>query len=87
MKEGTFITSLDELKNLFTGEHECDTAECSILLNGGAKSWKSIAYLGKGQWFVLSQMDESEHELSDEELMNSIIGEAISKNALIFEWF
>jgi len=87
MKEGTFITSLDELKSLFTGEHETDTAECSVLFEGGFKSWKSIAYLGNGQWFVLNQIDESEQELTDEQLMDSAIGYAMPNNALVFEWF
>jgi len=88
MKEGTIIKSLDELKGLFVGEHDCDCAVCSVLLNYGMKSWKDISTDGEGLWWVLNEIDESEEEFkSDEELMQSIIGEAIKKNALVFEWF
>lgn len=88
MKEGTIITSIDELKGLFDEQHECDTAVCSILLNGGFKSWKNISFDGDHYWWVYNEIDETEDEFAtDEELMNSIVGEAIKKHALIFEWF
>ena len=88
MKEGTIITSLDELKGLFTGQHESDCAVCRVCLNGGFDSWKNISFDGDHSWWVFNEIDETEDEYaSDEELMNSIIGEAINKNSLIFEWF
>lgn len=94
MKEGTIIKSLDELKGLFVGEHEGDCAVCSVLLNGGAKSWKDISPLRDNEsgeisgWFVRHEIDDTEEEYkTDEELMQSNIGKALNNNALVFEWF
>jgi hypothetical protein len=88
MKEGTIIKSLKELKDLFVGEDEGGCAVCSVLMNGGAKSWKDISTDGEGFWWVRNEIDDSEEEFdSVEKLMQSIIGQAINNNALVFEWF
>lgn len=87
-KRGTLIKNFEEFKELFTGETACETAQCSVLLNGGFKSWKQISTDGAGHWWVLNEIDDTEEEFNtDEELMESFIGTAIKQNALVFEWF
>ena len=87
-KEGTLVKSIDELKELLSGETGCATANCSVLLNGGFKSWKLISTDGAGRWWVVNEIDDTEDEFkTDEELMKSFIGTAIKQNALVFEWF
>jgi len=87
-KEGTLIKSLDELKDLLSGETACETANCSVLINGGFKSWKQISTDGNGRWWVNNEIDETEIEVeSDEAFMKTTVGTAIKQHALVFEWF
>lgn len=80
------IQSLKELKELASSE---DGIECSILLNGGVKSVKHIIYdQDLKVFYVFNYCDESEQELTEEELLDpdfTNIGIAIIKNALILE--
>lgn len=79
------IKDLDELKQLASREEGCD---CCIKLRFGLKSSKHITYNegGLNPWSVLNLSDDSEQELTDEELTSrSNITEALSKKALILD--
>ena len=84
MTEFKRISSIQELKDLFLGKTEC--CECFIQLTIG-RSWKTIGFDGEDPWYVLNQIDESEEELTTEELTQSLIGEAIEKGQFYFAWF
>lgn len=76
------ISNLDELKTLASREEGCD---CYIKLNFGLRSSKHIDYVNN-KWYVLNLIDDSEQELTDEELASkSNIMEALSKKALILD--
>jgi len=76
------IKDLDELKALSSREEGC---ACYIRLNSGFRSSKHITY-DDSKWYVLNLSDDTEQELTDEELSTeSSIMEALGKKALILD--
>jgi hypothetical protein len=69
------VNSINELKQL---EGEC--SDFFILLNFGLRSSKTISFDGEF-FYVFNDIDGSETALTEIELKNSIIGEAISKGS------
>ena len=60
--------------------------DCYILLNGGLKSSKTIVYdIRKCKFLVHNWIDDTYDEMTQLELMNSNIGEAIRKGLFIAE--
>lgn len=54
-----------------------------ILLNGGLRSSKDISYIeDEDKWEVWHMIDGSVEQLTDQELLDSFIGEALRKGAL-----
>jgi len=84
------ITSLDHLKKLASGEEQL---ECCIMLNGGARSSKTITYdpiedgkLGV-RWFIFNFIDDSEEEFENDHAFKSgypLFFEAMKKGALFY---
>lgn len=61
-----------------SGQHEF-----AILLNGGAYSRKTIR-LDSGKWHIRNHIDDTSQALDDAELWSeSMIGEALDKDALV----
>lgn len=74
------IKDLNHLKELSSSESGCD---CYIKLNFGLRSSKHITY-DDGTWYILNLSDDTEQQLTDEELATETnITEALSKRALI----
>lgn len=69
------VNSINELKQL---DGEC--SDFFILLNFGLKSSKTISFDGEF-FYVFNDIDGSEVALTETELKNSIIGEAINKGS------
>ncbi|MFH1615395.1 MAG: hypothetical protein ABIG61_09975 [Planctomycetota bacterium] len=78
------IKTIEQLKKL--AENGLD---CFILLNGGLRSSKHIRfYPDDNSFYVLNLIDDSEQELTEEQILNSDytnIGEAMKKGALIMD--
>lgn len=55
---------------------------CFIALNFGCRSSKDIHLNEKGDYEIISYIDDSEETIKHDDLMKSFIGEAISKGAL-----
>ena len=83
-KKDKRIRTVAQLKELAK-----DGLECFILLNGGLRSSKYICYKpDDNSFYVLNYIDESEQELTEEQLLDSAyanIGEAMRKSALIID--
>ncbi len=74
------ITSIEQLKR----ETLALDADFAILLNYGVYSRKSIEYDGYSELFSLfNHIDDTEEEMTEAELKESFIGEAIRKGAFI----
>lgn len=56
--------------------------ECFVNLRFGLRSSKDIELNAYGDYTIFNECDDSEEMIPHEELMNSYIGEAISKGAL-----
>lgn len=69
------VTSIDQLKELSE-----ETSDFCIVLNFGLKSSKTILYDGE-LFYIFNDIDDSETELTEAELTESIIGEAINKGS------
>jgi hypothetical protein len=81
------IKSLDELTTLASQQ---GGIRCSIVLNYGIKSSKVVKYFKdkKTPYHIWNLVDDSELRLTKKELMDksiTLIGEAICKNALVYE--
>ena len=77
----TQVKSTDQLKSILA---DGETKDFFILLNFGLRSSKAISYDGSSTFYVLNEIDDTEQELTEQELMNSDItniGEAINKGA------
>ena len=77
----TQVKSTDQLKTILA---DGETKDFFILLNYGLRSSKAISYDGSSTFYVLNEIDDTEQELTEQELMNSDItniGEAINKGA------
>jgi len=69
------IKTIEQLKSV------CDeTSEFYVMLNHGLRSSKNLSYDGD-KFYLIHEIDWSEEELNDIELMETIIGEAITKGA------
>lgn len=69
------LTTIDQLKSACE-----ETSEFFVMLNSGIRSSKNISWDGE-TFYLIHEIDDSEEELTEAELMNTIIGEAISKGA------
>jgi hypothetical protein len=69
------VTTLNELKHLAE-----ETNDFCVVLKFGLRSSKTISFDGE-LFYIYNDIDGSEDELTEAELMESIIGEAITKGA------
>lgn len=74
------IKSLDLLESLARDE---GGVEVSLMLNYGLRSSKHIECDDYGKFWVMHYIDGSDELMTREQLKQSIIGEAITKGALI----
>jgi len=77
------VKSLEHLKQLLDANGE-DPLDCYILLNGGFSSSKTLSYDGDKTFFILNEIDDTEQELTEEELFDrnhTNIGYAIENGA------
>lgn len=72
---------LDKLINENQKKHDCPL-DCFVLLNFGIRSSKNISLNANGDYEVYNEVDDSEETIVYSRLMDSFIGEAISKGAL-----
>lgn len=76
------VKSVNQLKTILA---DGETKDFFILLNFGLRSSKAISYDGSSTFYVLNEIDDTEQELTEQELMNSDItniGKAINNGAL-----
>lgn len=73
------IESIEKLK--LTCIENNGHAEFFVMLNGGLRSSKDIYYEDGEDFYIINCIDDSEENMTEEELQSSIIGEAISKGA------
>lgn len=76
---GIVIKNIEQLKEIC---HKEELVDCYIQLNGGLKSSKYISYDGD-TFYVQHCIDDTEEHLTEMELLNSNIGEAMKLNSLI----
>jgi hypothetical protein len=69
------VTTINQLKDLAE-----DTTDFCVVLKFGLRSSKTISFDGE-LFYIYNDIDGSEDELTEAELMESIIGEAITKGA------
>lgn len=84
------VTSLDQLKELIKKNGEDVCHECFVQ-TGLGRSWKLISHCPTAEkpWFITNEIDESEQELTDEELFDANlthVGDAINKGAFYYGW-
>lgn len=70
------IEALDKLVELDA------VVECFVFLRGGARSSKVIQSAGDDMYYIFNEIDGSEEELTKEQLMQGIIGDALNGGAL-----
>lgn len=58
------INNMEELKTLAKDT----TLECFIHLQGGLRSSKTITYYGDDKWWLYNNIDDTEEELTTEQL-------------------
>ena len=75
------INSQEELDK-FIKENNNEPLDCFVLLNYGLKSSKEISMIENGDYWIYNDVDDTEDIYSHDELMDSFIGEAITKGAL-----
>lgn len=81
----TQVKSTDQLKTILA---DGETKDFFILLNYGLRSSKAISYDGSSTFYVLNEIDGTEQELTEQELMNSDItniGKAINNGAFYLD--
>ena len=77
------INSIEELKALALCNNSfSDGFECYIMLNFGAKSSKIIRWYDN-EFYVIHEIDGSEEFIAEEQLIDTNIGHAIQRGALI----
>ena len=76
------INSQKELDDLIKNVKGGYSLECFVLLNFGLRSSKDISFNENNDYYVYNTVDDSEEIIVHSQLMNSFIGEAISKGAL-----
>ena len=76
------INSQKELDDLIKNVKGGYPLECFVLLNFGLRSSKDISFNENNDYYVYNTVDDSEEIIVHSQLMNSSIGEAISKGAL-----
>jgi hypothetical protein len=69
------VTTINQLKELSQ-----ETNDFCVVLKFGLRSSKTIFFDGE-LFFIYNDIDGSEDELTEAELIDSIIGEAITKGA------
>lgn len=75
------INSQKELDDLIKNVKDGYPLECFVLLNFGARSSKDISLNENNDYHIYNEIDDSEEIIVHSQLMNSFIGEAISKGA------
>ena len=75
------INSQKELDDLIKNVKGGYPLECFVLLNFGLRSSKDISLNENNDYHVYNTVDDSEETIVHSQLMNSFIGEAISKGA------
>ena len=81
----TQVKSTDQLKTILA---DGETKDFFILLNFGLRSSKAISYDGSSTFYVLNEIDGTEQELTEQELMDSDItniGKAINNGAFYLD--
>ena len=81
----TQVKSTNQLKTILA---DGETKDFFILLNFGLRSSKAISYDGSSTFYVLNEIDGTEQELTEQELMNSDItniGKAINNGAFYLD--
>lgn len=76
------ISSQSELDDLIKKVKGGYPLQCFVLLNFGARSSKDISLNENNDYHIYNEIDDSEETIVHSQLMNSFIGEAISKGAL-----
>ena len=76
------ISSQSELDDLIKKVKGGYPLQCFMLLNFGARSSKDISLNENNDYHIYNEIDNSEETIVHSQLMNSFIGEAISKGAL-----
>ena len=76
------ISNIEQLDFLL---EKLDQVDCFIRLNGGIRSSKSIWKQEDGVYTILNEIDDSEVNLTKDELFNvqkTLVGEAMKKGSL-----
>lgn len=81
-KQPQRIESQKELDKLLSKRNSEYPLGCFVMLNFGLKSSKNIYRNEQGDYWVLNEVDDSGELILHDKLMESFIGEAISKGAL-----
>lgn len=79
------IKSINQLKDILA---DGEVKDFFILLNYGLRSSKVMSYDGDNTFYVLNEIDDTEQELTEQELMNNDltnIGKAINNGAFYLE--
>lgn len=75
------INSQKELDDLIKNVKGGYPLECFVLLNFGVRSSKDVSLNENNDYHIYNEIDDSEEIIVHSQLMNSFIGEAISKGA------
>ena len=81
----TQVKSVNQLKTILA---DGETKDFFILLNYGLRSSKAISFDGDNTFYVLNEIDGTEQELTEQELMDSDItniGKAINNGAFYLD--
>lgn len=81
----TQVKSVNQLKTILA---DGETKDFFILLNYGLRSSKAISFDGDNTFYVLNEIDGTEQELTEQELMSSDItniGKAINNGAFYLD--
>lgn len=81
----TQVKSVNQLKTILA---DGETKDFFILLHFGLRSSKAISFDGDNTFYVLNEIDGTEQELTEQELMNSDItniGKAINNGAFYLD--
>ena len=79
------VKSVNQLKTILA---DGETKDFFILLNYGLRSSKVMSYDGDNTFYVLNEIDDTEQELTEQELMDNDltnIGKAINNGAFYLE--
>lgn len=81
----TQVKSINQLKDILA---DGEVKDFFILLNYGLRSSKAMSYDGDNTFYVLNEIDGTEQELTEQELMDddiTNIGKAINNGAFYLE--